>query len=295
MIHSDFGTTYVGVSVHVHVDVVRDRHPLLLGDLPKEPGGPGQQREPAQQAERQAEVGEDRAAHPGAVQRQRPAEHLRVDPADRLEQAQVRAAHPLFGGDLDQPRGARVADLVHWVAQAGDELLRRPRLLDRFQRERVIASVVGRDLARRGEHRVQVLAAVLGHPEEPRAAAEDPRGDRALQRVRRRQVREPGGDGGRREAVVGERDEHRLEDAHLGLGRAALSHHPQRQLAETDLAHEVLGEVLAEEADRVGVRGAKRGRVLGLLRHGHPSVAAGADSQALISAPCSSSSGGASG
>ena len=104
----------------------------------------------------------------------------------------------------------------------------------------------------------------------------------------------PGGIGG--ETVIARRDEHRLEEPRTSdWGRAALSDHPQRQLAETDLAHEVLGEVLAEEADRVGVRGAKRGRVLGLLRHGHPSVAAGADSQALISAPCSSSSGGASG
>src|SRR5580704_19778356 len=78
----------LGISVHVHVDVVRDRHPLLLRQLAEEPGRPREQRETAQQGERQAEVGEDRAAHPGAVERQGPAEYLRVDAADRLEQAQ---------------------------------------------------------------------------------------------------------------------------------------------------------------------------------------------------------------
>ncbi len=256
-----------------------------------QPGRPGQQREAAQHGQRQAEVGEHRAADAGPVERQRPAEHLRVDPADRLEQPQVRATHALFGGDLDQPRRARVADLVHRVSDAGDELLRRPGLLDRLKRERVEPGVVRRDLARLRQHGGQVLAAVLGHAEEPRAAAEYPGRDRALQRVRRRQVGQPGGDGRRGEAVVGQRDQHRLEDADLRLGRAPLRHHPQRQLAEPDLAHQVLGQVLAEEGDRVGVRGAERRRV---LRHAFPSVSEPA-SHARISSPCSSSSGGASG
>jgi hypothetical protein len=241
----------------VHVNVVRDRHPLLLGELAEQARGPGQQREAAQHGERQAEVGEHRAAHARAVERQRPAEDLRVHPADRLEQPQVRAAHALFRGDLNQPRGARVADLVHRVPEAGDEFLRGTGLLDRVQGERVEPGVVRGDLARLREHGGQVLAAVLGHPEEPRPAAKDPGGDRALQRVRGGQIGQPGGDSGRREAMVGERDEHRLEDAHLRRGGAALGHHPQRQLTEADLAHQVLGQVLAEEGDRVGVRGAK--------------------------------------
>jgi len=225
----------------VHVDVVRDRHPLLLRELAEQARGPGEQREAAQHSERQAEVGEDRAAHTSTVERQRPAEDLRVDPADRLEQLQVRAAHALFRGDLDQPGGAWIADLVHRVADARDELLRGAGFLHRVQGERVEPSVVGGDLARFRKDGRQVLTAVLGHPEEPRAAAEQPGGDGALQRVRGGQIGQPGSDGGRRKAVVRERDEHRLEDPHLRRGGAALGHHPQRQLTEADLAHQVLG------------------------------------------------------
>jgi hypothetical protein len=189
-----------------------------------------------------------------------------VDPADGLEQPQVRSAQPLLLGDLDQPGGARVADLVHRVPETGDELPLGLGPGHRGEGERVEAGVVGRDLARLGQHLVQELAAVLGHPEEPRPAAEQAGRQRALHRVGGGQVRDPGGDRGRGEAVVGQRDQHRLEDADLRLGRPALGHHPERQLAEPDLAHQVVGQVLAEQADRVGVRRAERGRVL--LRHG---------------------------
>jgi hypothetical protein len=283
----------------VHVDVVRDRRALLLGELAEEPASACEQREPAQQAERQGEVGEHGAADARPVERQRPAEYLRVHPADRLEQPQVRAARALLGRDLDEPWRARVADLVHRVAEAGHELARCAGLRHGIKGERVIkrvivrASVVGWDLSRLREHGGQVLAAVLGDPEETGPAAEQAGRDRPLQRVGRRQVGEPGGDGGRRETVVGQRDEYRLEDAHLGLGRTALRHHPQHQLAEADRAHQVVGEVLAEEGDVVGIRGAERGGVF-VLGHAQPS-GFGDDNQARISSPCSSSSGGASG
>jgi hypothetical protein len=213
-----------------------------------------------------------------------------VDPADRLEQAQVRAAEPFFLGDLDQHGGTRVADLVHRMAETGDELLRGPRVPHRRQGKLVVGGVVGRNLTRLREHPGEELAGVLGYPEEPGAAAEQARGERALQRVGRAQVRQPRGDRGRSEAVVGQRHQDRLEDADLGRGGPALGHHPQRQLAESHLAHEVIGQVLAEQGDRVGVRGTERRRVL--LRHRHPSASA---SQARISSPCSSRSGGASG
>ena len=172
----------------MHVNVVRDRHPLLLRELAEQARGPGEQREAAQHGERQPEVGEHRAAHARAVERQRPAKDLRVHPTDRFEQLQVWAAHAFFRGDLDQPGGARVADLVHRVADAWDELLRSTRLLDGVQGERVEPGVVGGDLACFGQDGGQVLAAVLGHPEEPRPAAEQPGGDRTLQRVRGGQI-----------------------------------------------------------------------------------------------------------
>ena len=85
------------------------------------------------------------------------------------------------------------------------------------------ASSVG-SLARASlEHRVQVGAAVLGDAEEPRAAAEQAGGQGALQRVGGGEVGQPGGDRGRGEAVVGQRDQHRLEDADLRRRRAGAS------------------------------------------------------------------------
>ena len=111
------------------------------------------------------------------------------------------------------------------------------------------ASSVGS--SHRAQHLVQEPAGVLGDAEEPRAPAEQPGGQRALDRVGRRQVGQPRDDRGRGEPVVGQRREHRLEHPHLaGLG-PALRGQPERQLAEPDLAHHVAGQVVAEQGDRV--------------------------------------------
>ena len=96
-----------GVAVDGQVDVHADRAAALLGELAEQAGRAGQQREAAQQLDRQAEVGQRGAADAGAVERQRPAEHLLVHPADRLEQPQVRAAQALLLGDARSARGVR--------------------------------------------------------------------------------------------------------------------------------------------------------------------------------------------
>ena len=44
-----------------------------------------------------------------------------MHPADRLEQREVRPELPLLAGDLEESRRARVAVLVHVVAEPGDE------------------------------------------------------------------------------------------------------------------------------------------------------------------------------
>ena len=95
----DCGSTYSRVAVDGEVDVHADRAAPLLGELAEQAGGPGEQREPAQHLDREAEVGQGRTAHAGAVERQAPAEHLLVHPADRLEEPQVRAAQALLLGD----------------------------------------------------------------------------------------------------------------------------------------------------------------------------------------------------
>ena len=113
-----------GVAVDGEVDVHADRAAALLGDLPEQAGGAGQQREAAQQLDGQAEVGQRGAADAGAVQREPPTEHLLVHAADRLEQPQVRAAQALLLGDADQHRRPRVLHLVHRVPEAGHESCR---------------------------------------------------------------------------------------------------------------------------------------------------------------------------
>ena len=115
------GVDVVGVAVDGEVDVHADRAAALLGELPEQAGRAGEQGEPAQQLDRQAQVGERGAAYPGAVERQPAAEHLLVDPADRLEQSQVRPAQPLLLGDPQQDRRPRVLDLVDRVAETGHE------------------------------------------------------------------------------------------------------------------------------------------------------------------------------
>ena len=91
---------------------------------PSKPGGSGQQSEAAQQLDRQTKISKGRAADPGSVQRQPAAENLIMDAADRLEQLQVRSAETLLRRDLDQHRRTRVFDLVHRMAEAGDETSR---------------------------------------------------------------------------------------------------------------------------------------------------------------------------
>ena len=159
----------------------------------------------------------------------------RVHPADRLEQREVRPELPLLAGDLEQPRRARVAVLVHVVAEPGHEAAR-PRAagVRRRARPRPTPASSAGTASSALDHVVQEPAAVLGDAEEARAAAEQAGRQRALHRVGRGQVGQPGHDRGRREAVVGQRGEHRLEDPHLaGLG-AALGGQPEGELAEAD-------------------------------------------------------------
>src|SRR6185437_16441175 len=105
--------------------------------------------------------------------------------------------------------------------------------------------------------------------EKARAAAQQSRRDGPLERVGRAIHRKPGGDGGGGEAVVGQRDEHRLEDAHLLRRGALLRRQPERQLAEANLANQLSRQVVPEQLDTVGVGCADACGILGwpLLSH----------------------------
>jgi hypothetical protein len=196
-----------GVAVDGQVRVHADRAAALLGDLPEQAGRPGQQGEAAQQLHGQAEVGQRGAADAGAVEREPAAEHLLVHPADGLEQPQVRPVQPLLLGDLDQHRRPGITYLVHRVPEPGNEAPGRLGLPYRLQRQHVPAGLVRGQPGAGGrvplQHVMQVAPAVLGDPQEPGSAAEQPGGQRSLQRVGGGQVGQPRGDRGRGEPVVG--------------------------------------------------------------------------------------------
>jgi hypothetical protein len=88
------------------------------------------------------------------------------------------------------------------MAEPRDELLARLGIPDGGQRHLVPARLVGRLILQRCKGLRQEAAAVLGHAEEARAAAEQPGGERSLQRVRGAEVGQPGRDRGGGEAVV---------------------------------------------------------------------------------------------
>ena len=250
------------VQVHRQEDLVRDGVAQLLGELPDQPGRPGEQREPAQQRQRQAEVGQRRAAHAGPVERQRLPEHLRVHPPDRGEQRRCGPNSPSSRA-ICISRGVRGSpSLWTWWPRPGtNRPAARCAVTVSSASASQPASSVGSSAAR-DEHVVQEPAGVLGDPQEPRARAEQPGGQRALDRVRRGQVGQPRDDRGRGEAVVGQRGEHRLEHPHLaGLGRRwvasqnASSPNPTSPMTSR-------GEVVAEQRDRVAGGGAQGRRVL---------------------------------
>src|SRR5215510_4017424 len=89
------------VQVHLHAY----RPPPLLGDVADEARGSGEQRESSKQIGWQAKIGERGAAGSCAIERKSSPEHLRMYPADRFEEPQVRPAQAFGLGDLDEHRG----------------------------------------------------------------------------------------------------------------------------------------------------------------------------------------------
>ena len=207
-----------------------------------------------------------------------------------------RPERSLLPGELEQHGGARVLDPVHGMAETGNEAPRLLRSLDEVGRQLVPP---GRVLGQRpllGEAVREEPGRVLGDPEEPRAATEQTGGERALERLGRARVGQPGGDRSRGEAVVGQGDQHGLEHRQLLRRRRPLGHQPEGQVAEGDLSDQVVREVLTEQGDlvrrgRPDARPVRRGPVGG---HRPGSGSTALRSHALISSECSPSSGGGS-
>src|SRR5215470_11922011 len=107
------GGLVLGVMLDVQVHLHAYWPALLFGDMAEQPGRPGEQRESSKQIGWQAKVGERGAACSCAIKRKSSSEHLRMHPADRLEQPQVRTAQAFGLSDLQEHRRPRVGDLVH--------------------------------------------------------------------------------------------------------------------------------------------------------------------------------------
>ena len=170
-----------------------------------------------------------------------------MHPADRLEQGEVRSELALLARDLEQPRPARVAVLVHVVAEAGDEPPGLPLRRTIVERHASYSRVGGRlspPLERVGQER----AAVLADAEEPGAATEQAGRQRPLHGVGR-------GQPGHRAAIaVGVKPwsasaTSTASKTRVSPGPAALGDEAVGQLAEADPADQVGGEVLAEQRD----------------------------------------------
>src|SRR4051794_27051269 len=86
-------------TLDVGVDLHPDRPAHLLGEMAQQTGGAREQREATQDLGRKTEVREYGAAHAGAVEWKRSAEHFAVHATDGLEQLEVWPTHALLTGD----------------------------------------------------------------------------------------------------------------------------------------------------------------------------------------------------
>src|SRR6185312_9722079 len=78
-------------AIDVAVEVEADRSARFLGEVAEQTRGAGKQRDAAHGLDREAEVGQRRAADASTVERQRSAEYLRMHAPDGFEQREVRA------------------------------------------------------------------------------------------------------------------------------------------------------------------------------------------------------------
>ena len=99
----------------------------------------------------------------------------------------------------------------------------------------------------------QEARARLGGAEDDRAGAEDPGRDRSLEGVRIGEERHPGSDVRRHHPVLGDRDEQRVEEEALLLGRLLAGEQEIEVLAEADPAHQVAAEIPPTDFDAIGI------------------------------------------
>ena len=152
-------------------------------------------------------------------------------------------------GEREDPLGPRVERLVHRMPEPGHLPAAR---MDAAR------DVLG-DIPRcppSGHLLLRVLEqprALLGGAQHDGPAPEDPRRDRALQRVGVGGERHPGRDVRRHHPVLGDRDEQDVEEEPLLVRRLAAREEQVEVLGEAEPAHQVAGQVAAANLDPVRV------------------------------------------
>src|SRR5438309_3300683 len=144
----------------------------------------------------------------------------------------------------EELRRARVGGYVNRVAEARDDLL--PGLVVLHDPARCCLKVVtGRRLLEDARRLLDRAAEAVAHAEE---AGRDGR----LQRLRRAEIGHAGSDRARGQTVLDQRHHQRVEHDRL-LGRRQAGHqHEEGEVAQRDLADELLGQDLAADEDLVG-------------------------------------------
>src|SRR5712692_853203 len=171
-----------------------------------------------------------------------------MDTTNGLEQAQVRSSQALMVGNRDDHGRTRVNGLMYWVAQARDEAACSA-LLDDCPTGKRIPLLIGLwELARDGcQHASEKSASVFCDAEKPRAATQQTRCHRTLERIRGAIQGQAGRDRGWGKAVIGQRDEHSLEHTHLLRCRSLLRGEPESQLDKHNAANQLARKVVNEK------------------------------------------------
>ena len=185
----------------------------------------------------------------GDVHYQRLAPHFGDRVADQPRHGAMPAGDPPFGGEREDALGARVDRLVDRMAES--RCLRSGLAYGAHEVERDPAR-----LAAGGHLRIrldQQAAAEFRRAEDDGSGAEDAGRDRALQRIGIGGQRHSRGQNRRHEAVLGDRDQQKVQEESLFLGRFSAGQEQIEIAGEGKTAHQVASQVAAANLDAVRV------------------------------------------
>jgi hypothetical protein len=177
----------------------------------------------------------------------------------------VRSPQALLVGNRDDHGSPRVNSLMYRVAQSRDEAASSPLLGNRPAGKRVPLLIGLWKLARDScQHACEKAASIFCDAEEPRATTQQTRRYRSLERIWSAVQSQTRRDRGRGKAMIGQRDEHRLEYTHLLWCRALLSGEPESQLAKPDITNQLASEIVTKQVNAGGIRRPDSGRIFHL-------------------------------